>query len=120
MPSFEDWDRKQKAVYWAHNGVDSSGRVKLSAASEKRVRWVEKQSHMLDREGNNVAIDVQCVVGEELTVGSIMAEGASDDYSSGDQLYEIIAYNETPDLYNRFKRRTVGLRKFGTSLPDLA
>lgn len=120
MPTAETVDRYQKAVLWAKNGVDDSNRVKLDAASEIYVRWIDKKSKAADPHGNTISVDVTLVVNQELAVGSIVAKGAEDDYVSTDMKYEVVIYNETPDLLNRAVRRTAGLRRYGTELPELA
>lgn len=112
--------RKQKAVYWARSGVNDDGEVTLAAYDELYVQWVARKAEMQDAQGNTVSVDVQAVVGSEVTVGSIMAHGAYDEYSSGNLLYEVVAYDEQRDLQNRAIRRVAGLRRYGTELPDLA
>lgn len=111
--------RKQKAVYWARSGLSDVGRVTLATYSEIYVQWLERQTEMADATGNVIAVDVQLVVGQELTIGSIVAKGAYDDYAATDMKYEVVAYNEQRDLQNRFVRRMVGLKRYGVELPDL-
>jgi len=112
--------RKRKAIYWARSGVSDVGRVTLAAYSEIHVQWVEKQMEMTDATGNVITADVQLTVGRELTIGSIVAKGAYDDYAATDMKYEVVAYNEQRDLQNRFVRRTAGLKRYGVELPDAA
>jgi len=112
--------RKQQIVYWARSGVDDDGEVTLAAYAELYVQWVERQAEMADPAGNVITVDVQVVVGQEVTIGSIMAKGAYADYSATDMKYEVVAYSEQRDLQNRFIRRVAGLRRYGTELPALA
>jgi len=112
--------RKQKAVYWACSGVTDGGRVTLAAYSEIHVQWLEKRAEMADPHGNVISVDVQLTVGQELTIGSIVASGAYDDYAAADMKYEVVAYSEQRDSQNRHVRRTAGLKRYGVELPDLA
>ena len=112
--------RKQKAVYWARSGVDDNGEVTLAAYSELWVQWVEKRQEMTDPRGNVISVDVQVVLGQEVTIGSIMAKGAYADYSATAMKYEIVAYDEQRDLQNRCIRRVAGLTRYGAELPALA
>lgn len=75
---------------------------------------------MIDPQGNTVAVDVTALVGQQLTIGGIVANCKKEDYTSGDQLYKVITYNEQRDAQNRFISRTVGLKRCSKTLPSLA
>ncbi len=70
--SQEDDYRFQKAVLWTFAGYDGHGDVKVSAAVEVDVRWEERRSETLDVNGNSIAVDATAVVGQEISVGSVM------------------------------------------------
>ncbi len=113
--------RRQKATLWTKNGDDDYGGAKVNAKVEIKVRWEEKRSEAVDKDGNTIAIDATVVVDQEIAVGSIMWLGALADVADPPvNLKEVVVYNETPDLKSRgIPRRTVGLVKYSNQLPSL-
>lgn len=122
MPHQELAYRKQKAVLWPLEGTDGYGQPVVSdAAVELDVRWVAKRSEVLDPQGRTIAVDATAVVDREIAVGSSMWLGelaAFDPDDEDNDVMEVKAYNETPDIKNRVARRTVGLLRRGESLPE--
>jgi len=134
MPAPELAFREQKAVYWEAIGFDEYGQYKrASFSNELSVRWVNKRRDAMDAKGNIIATDATVVVDRYIPVGSIFYEGAlselagdvagtgtgTDFVPAADEvtLFEVMTYNETPDLKNRFIRRTVGLKRLSDTIP---
>lgn len=123
MPSMETAFRRQFAVLWPKDGYDGHGEPTVGEPVELRVRWNNKQRLAYDAQGNPVAVDAVVIVDQEIEVGSSMWEGQLADWygtgSAGDDsgVMEVVTYNETPDIKNRFKRRTVGLTFYKDTLP---
>lgn len=134
MPAPELAFRRQKAVYWEAIGFDEYGQYKRQSFSiELSVRWKYGKADTVDANGNTVAVDAVVVVDRYIPVGSIFYDGSLDDLA-GDvsgtgtgtdfvpaanevTLYEVLTYAETPDLKNRWIRRTVGLRRLSDTMP---
>lgn len=121
MGHMESDFRKQKAVLWAVSTTPTGfGRYKLSAAVELDVRWSERKHETTNVQGTTIIADVAVVVNQAVTVGSVMWKGLKKDLpTSPTNLYEVVAYNEVPDIKGRGFRRTVSLQRWGDELPEL-
>jgi hypothetical protein len=130
MPPLETSDLYQDAVLWPFAGADRYGQFTVSTPVPLLVRWVWKQTEMLDPQNNTIAVDATAVVDLDIRVGSIMWAGCLDDLnlvgtgpppvaSSPPDLYEVKAFNKTYDLRGRDVRRTLGLMKYRNKLPTV-
>lgn len=117
-------DLNDRAVLWAASSVvNQYGQYIVSPTPvELKVRWVAKQSSMLDHQGNTVAVDATAIVDQDVTLGSIMWLGGLRDLptptnvpTSG--LMVVKMFNKTGDLKNRNFRRKVGLMRSNDVLP---
>jgi Bacterial Ig-like domain (group 3) len=125
MPPLETSDRFQDAVLWPVSSYDQYGQALISpTACPLKVRWIEKQSEMLDPKGNTIAIDATVVVDRKIEVGGLMWKGCINDLEivgtaapSPAGLMEVKAYNETCDVRGREIRRTVGLMRYRDKFP---
>jgi hypothetical protein len=118
MPSLEVKDCKQRAVLWALSGYGDDGQHRFSAPAEVRVRWTDKQSQVVDKDGNNVALDATVVVLQVIAIGSLMWLGTLDDWYAtgsggvGTGLMIVKTTDFSTDIKNRATRRTVGLQRY--------
>lgn len=120
MPALEHKDRYQLALLFQPVSVDRFGQPVIGLPTEIRVRWVDKQSEMLDPQGNSVVMDATAVVFQDIPIGSRMWLGGLADWvgtgtGSGvtnEGLMEVKGFNKTSDVKNRYIRRTVGLMRF--------
>lgn len=109
----------QKAVLWSNTGKNNYGEVTVGTATEINVRWEETQSDITDANGQTVAVTAEVAVDREITVGSIMWEGAEADLPDAPtNLKQVLSYQEVPDIKGRTFRRIVLLGKYGNTLPD--
>lgn len=118
MPSLEVKDCKQRAVLWAFSGYGDDGQHRFDTPEEIRVRWTDKQSQVVDKDGNNVALDATVVVLQLVAIGSLMWLGTlSDWYATGSAgigtgLMIVKTTDFSTDIKNRATRRTVGLQRY--------
>ena len=133
MPSLEQLDLAQTALLWPAYGWDYHGQPRYDADGEPIVgppeeieaRFSIKQAEMVDPKGNSIVVQSTAVVDRRVREGSLLWIGTLDDWlgtgSAGDdnELYEVRAYAESPDLKNRYVRRTVGLMRYRNQ-PNLA
>lgn len=124
MPPLERMDRKQTALYWEWRGKDRYGHPVVSPDPvELRVRWINRQQEVLDRQGNTMAVDGTVILGQAVVVGSILWLGSLDDLpgtgtaAPDSGLVQVITYDETSDIKNRFVRREATFMRFTDSLP---
>lgn len=128
MPPLETSDRWQTATLWEYVGKDRFGQPKVSSAPvELSVRWNTTRRLVLAPDGNRVALDAEAVVNRKIGIGSVMFLGELDDWrgtgsgSAGEEseLWEVVTYDEVPDLKGRNVRREIGLKKYRDTLPTL-
>ncbi len=125
MPAFEVRDRRDWAVVWEAVGADANGDFLVSGTPyETRVRWVDKQAQALDPQGNVLTIDAQVICGfVDIPVGSAMWKGRLKDLPGTNpspppnNIMDVVTFNPTFDIKNRFKRRELGLKRRGATLP---
>lgn len=111
----------QKAVYWAADGHDDYGDVKVAAPVNINVRWEERQSEVLDSDGNTIRIDAVVVVDREMAAGGILWLGEEADLpDSPTNLKQVVIYSTIPDVKGREFRRVVKLIKYSNELPILS
>ena len=143
MPPLERTDLLDSAVVWpmlsrgGYRGIplqqpyDPYGEpIVVAVPRQIDVRWVGKQTRMLDKDGNAIALDATMVLDEEsaeVPVGSIVYHGALEDIagtgsftSPENELYQIKMFSTTPDIKNRNNRRTAGLMRFRDAMPAVS
>lgn len=122
MPSNEESCRFQKAVLWPATGFDDYGKVSISTVTgvEIDVRWEDVQEETLDSNGNTVTTDARVVVDQDITVGSVMWQGALEDVASPPtNLKQVVSFGKIPDVKGRENRRVVRLIRFSNKLPSV-
>ncbi len=77
--------RKQTAVYWSQSGVDAYGARQYNAPIEIDVRWDDKASQYVNKEGEQVASRGTVYVGIDVKPGDMLLKGIliADSSSSG-------------------------------------
>lgn len=120
MPPIETIGCIKKAVLWSFSGRDKYGQPVVSAAEEINVRWEPSRREILGEQSQPIATDVDVMVEQEITLGSIMRKGfLADVPSPADNLYEVIAYDETDDIKGVEVQRNVTLRRWKDGLPSI-
>lgn len=131
MPAVETMDRWQKAVLWPAV-LDQAGRVLFSRHGEPLVsttpvevytRWENCLKQILLPNGNVVQITATVVVNRDVDIGSRMWLGGLDDLPGTAFLPEtgvnyVYGFDSTPDIKNRFQRKTLLLTRDKDSLPS--
>ena len=136
MPAPETAYRRQKALLWESSGAGDGGRTKVEGHfDEIDVRWINKQSQMLDPQNNVVKVDATVVTTQEIAVGSILWEGSAQElwdsltgtgtgtgtsYYPLSDLFEVVARKVTPDLKGRVNRITLGVNRYSNTMPEFA
>lgn len=120
MPDVSVVNLKQKAVLWAYLGTDRYGQPKVQAtaqATEIDCRWEQKVQERVNAEGTTIGYPITAFVDREIEVGSVMWKGEKANLPDPlVDLYEVVAYDEVPDIKGRNPVRTVVLDRYAGSL----
>lgn len=120
MPPLEYADHYQNIVYWEASDPDAYGKPTVNSPIALKGRWEPRHSEILNAQGTRIAADVIVHVSRELKLGSIIRLGRLYKLPTApDNLYEVVFYEETPSLKNRYINRAVFLRRFRDSLPTV-
>ena len=120
MPDIETQGRHQRAVLWEAADLDNYAKPTISEAVEILVKWNEQRQESLDAQGNTIAIDATAVVGRHIEVDSIMKLGTIEDLGEAPTgLMMVSTYSETRDIKGRGIFRSVGLIRYGDTLPTI-
>lgn len=118
MPAPEDTFRYQKAVLFAVTGYDRYNEPTTSDGVEILVRFNTVRRRVLDAKGKQIDLDGQAIVGQRITIGSLLFIGSLSDYVGtgstlqDNELMVVKTYNETPDVKGRLTEKTVGLMRY--------
>lgn len=128
MP-METADCYQTALLWEKVDETEYNEPIVRAPVEILVRWENRQAEALDKDGTTIVLDANVVVQQDIPIGSLMWEGSLNQWygvgtgsgSAGEatQLYQVMTKRITPDIKNRYLRRTVGLRFFRDTMPEV-
>lgn len=127
MPAIETLDREQYAVLWLFVGVDLYDEEQFGLPSLVRVRWIQRQSKVTDKQGNTTQLDGKVITNQTIPLRSAMWLGASAnairEYSavqnagSNDrQVMRVETADYTPDIKNRNTRYELGLKRYKDAL----
>lgn len=125
MPALETIDRYQAAVLWPFLRLDDHGETIIDQPEEVNVRWVWKQSQMLNDKGQPVAVNATVITDDDIPLGSIMWEGSLEDYyavgSAGDAdwLMEVSSIGKAPDIKGRDYQFKYGLTFYRNERPRI-
>jgi len=113
-------DLHQQAVLWVSSGFNNFGKPKVNAGVEINVRWEASSKEVNDPDGNSIILDAEVVVNQIVPVHSILWLGLLTDLPSPTtNLMRVESISSIPDMKNRVTRRTLGLKAWKDSLPDL-
>jgi hypothetical protein len=129
MPAFETIDRNDDAVIWAAlatgnpSDFDESGERKVSAGAAIKVRWSFVNREAVDPKGNTIAIDVDLIVNQDVTIGSVFWLGLLSALPSPvtdvTNLYQCVTFEKLDDLRGRVSKRSCGLVRYSNDLPTI-
>lgn len=124
MP-MESSDLHQFAVLWTLTGSDAYGEPTITGSgtyTELPVRWEHKVRDVLRPDGTPQQVDAAVVVNQEVSIGSLIWEGAANDLPSPisgiTDVYQVVATERIPDVKNRATRRRLFVIKFRDGLPS--
>lgn len=110
----------QKAVYWAFASYDKNGDPKVSSPAELDVHWEDGKTQTVAEDGETRLANATVILGQAVTVGSIMWQGAQADLPSPiTPLYEVINYEAIPDIKGRYTQHTAILQRYAGTLPTV-
>lgn len=123
MPAVEVAGLVQVAVLWRLWSLDSRGQKRVREPEEIKVRWQDRSGVGVGSvvDGGTDTIDATVVVGEDVPLGSILWLGRLEEWNPGEaqELMEAVGKVVTPDLKGRNIRRTITLRRYRDSLPEV-
>jgi hypothetical protein len=129
MPSPEQGDRKQSAVYWPQAGVNTHGEYTVSGTPQQLapgkppggVRWELGRKESVDPQGNTIAIDGYLHVPFQPPNGSCFWQGTiaqlPNPISKITNLMRVVDYAEATDIKGREVLRVVKLMRVSNVLP---
>ena len=124
MPPLETTGFSQHLVIWYPSGVDEDNEVTLVSPIGLKCRWIDVVQEIADPYGNLVKIEAELRVDRELPTRAIVWKGKLANLpspnSSITDLYEVCFRKTGPSICSKFFRRSVYLKRFSNSLPELA
>lgn len=113
-------ERKTTAVLWEKAGDDNTGDPTVSSPSEIEVRWEHSLDQFIGPDGAPVGIVASIWIDDEIEVGSVVWKGRLIDLpASPTSLYEVIGYEEVPDVKGNSPEKIAHLRRLKESLPTV-
>lgn len=113
--------RHQKAVYWEFDSYDVNGYPVVDNPVEMDVRWEKGLSVEVTPTINPIAVSDTVWVDREVTVGSMLRQGALADLpDTPNNIREVVEYQEIPNVRGRVYERVILLKKFAGTLPTLS
>ena len=114
--------RKQTAVYWALEGVESGGddydnfgQPQYTTPVELTVRWEARTEEFLDSQGTRVLSNAIVYAGQDVDIAGVLMLGEltditdADNPKENDDAWEIKRFEKLPNLRNTEFLRTVFL-----------
>lgn len=121
MPPLEHMGMVNRAVVWTIARHDGDGFPLVLAPVDLRVRWEEKNTQMVDPDGERIQVDVIVTSPQQILVGSIMWEGTiatlPDSGAPTSDIYEVVARDRGDELKGRVTRYEFGLKRYKDKLP---
>lgn len=119
MPPIEELGMEQDAVLWEAGPPDDSGEPTFEPPVALEVRWEDRRSQAIGRDGNLVAILARVTVDRYIPLGSKMWKGKLADWNPSleNEVLRVETYGNVPDLMDRAELQTVGLTFASTAPP---
>ena len=117
---------RQNAVLFAEGTTfDDYGQLNVNRPGiDIKVRWEARRGDTVDSNSNTVAYDAVVAVDRVINPGSIMWLGRISDLTGTgtsqiptDNIYQVITYEEVPDIRGSNPYREVKLMRFGDTMP---
>lgn len=110
----------QRAVLWPFDSYGPEGELRVGAAVEISVRWsvsiASGQGDTTDSFSKNSTLSVD----RTIAVGGVIRLGRKKQLPDPpDDIYEITGYEEVPDIKGRNFHRSITVRKYAGSLPEV-
>jgi hypothetical protein len=120
----------QAAVWWPKASLtvtryDRHGQPLMDVgqgAREIRIRMDNRSTEVLTAEGSRIKVDATAFVSTHMEPGDELWMGELNDWVGTDRgqnadtvVYQVVYYDATPDIKNRFVTRKVGLMKKAAS-----
>jgi hypothetical protein len=113
-------ESKQKAVLWEVAGFGDDGDPTVNSPVEIDVRWEHGLNQFVGPDGTPVGVVASLWVDQEIEVGSVVWKGKLFDMPAApDSLYEVVGYEDIPDVKGRNSEKVVHLRRLKESLPTV-
>ena len=109
-------------TYWAFKEENRYGEEVINAAVDIKGRLELSKVQTNDEHGNEVSTDAVLMdLSQELAVGSIVWRGLKVDYNAANsKLFEVISFDEIPDVKGVKYRRTANLKRYRDQLPTIS
>ena len=128
MP-FQEFDYRERqahAVLWlaVPGSFDRYGQPMLAAPVQIQVRWNDVRKQVRDAKGNIIEVTAEVVLGQDVSVNSLMYHGNISDWMGTgsalpeDALVQVIGFDKTSDLKGRVHRRTCSCMRYRNKLPQ--
>lgn len=122
MPHPGIMNLSQYATVWKRIGTDLNARPIVSSVAETiRCRWDGSKRNVSGPNGEPIRLDATLFVEAEIRIGSAVTRGTIDDLPGTGQtperdVYEVVSYEEIPDIRGVHVTRKVGLVKGSDTL----
>lgn len=112
-------DLLEYATLWpASNAVaDTFGNLRIGKRVLIPSGWSFKSAVSADPHSGATQAIGKVHVDRVIALGSILYRGKPENYVAGSQLYVVIGYNESRDVYDSNERRSVDIAYWNSALP---
>lgn len=98
--------------------ADTFGNLRVGKRIEIPAGWIFRTDLSADPHSGATQVVGKVYVDRDVSIGSILFRGRPSEYYSGQQLYVAVGYNESRDVYDENKRRTVTIALWNGTLPE--
>ena len=123
MPSIENHDQRQWAVFWKLKGQDGHGLPVVEKPIQVRCRWLIDDGQQADPQSNTVQSSGKVIVPLEETEvipGSLFRKGKLRDVPDPpNNLYSVTFVDGMPNLKATQERVTVSLMRYSNKMPTV-
>lgn len=110
----------QRAVLWPFSSYGPDGELRVGSPVEILVRWNTSISSGQGDTSDSFSKTSNLPVNRVIAVGSVIRLGKKKQLPTPpDDIYEVTGYEEVPDIKGRHFHRSVTIRKYAGSLPEI-